>query len=142
MRELARRRYDPLDMFDEMRRSFDSFFGGMGFGRQGWPAVDIRQEEDRYVLEADLPGMTEKDVDIRVDRDVMVITSRKEEQKEEKEEGYLVRERRRASFQRSFVLPEDIDRNKIDARFHEGTLVVEMPRTEKTRPKQIPVKKG
>ncbi len=147
MRDLARRRhdlqtYDPLDVFEEMRRSFESFFDLPASGRHGQPAVDIRQEEDRYVLEADIPGLTEKDIDIQIDRDVLTFSSRREEKKEERMEGYLVQERRRSRFQRSFVLPSDVDRERIEAHFRDGMLVIDLPRTEKTKPRQIPVKKG
>lgn len=137
------RDWDPLDIFDEMRRSFESFFGGgPTLRRTGWLPVDIRQDENRYVLEADIPGMTEKDIDVRVDRDMLTISSHKEEEREEREEGYLLRERRRAAFQRSFVIPSDVDPDKIDARFHDGQLIIEMPRTEKAKPKKITVKKS
>ena len=137
-----RREWDPLDVFDEMRNSLDSFFGGgPSLSRPGRLPVDIRQDEDKYVLEADIPGMTEKDIDVRIDRDMLTISSSKEEEKEEREEGYLVRERRRSAFQRSFVIPGDVNPDKIDARFHDGQLTIEMPRTEKAKPKRITVKK-
>ena len=104
--------------------------------------MDIRQDEDKYVLEADIPGMTEKDIDVRIDRDMLTISSSREEEKEEREEGYLIRERRRSAFQRSFVIPSDVNPEKIEARFHDGQLVIEMPRTEKAKPKRITVKKS
>jgi HSP20 family protein len=144
MANIMRRRrgdWDPLDVFDEMRNTFESFFGSGPFGRTGWVPVDIRQEEDRYVVEADLPGCTEKDIDVRVDRDVLTISSKKEEKREEKDENYLLRERRQASFRRSFTIPADVDSEKIDAKFHNGQLTIDMPRSEKAKPRQIEVKK-
>jgi HSP20 family molecular chaperone IbpA len=133
-----------LDVFDDMRRTFEDFFASAPeVGREGRLAVDVRQEEDKYTLEADIPGMTEKDVDVRLDGDVLTISGNKEESQEEKrEEGYILRERRKSQFQRSLRLPPDVATDKIDARFNNGQLVIHMPRTEAAKPKKIDVKSG
>ncbi|MBD3292982.1 MAG: Hsp20 family protein [Armatimonadia bacterium] len=107
------------------------------------PAVDVKETDKAYLMEADLPGMSEKDVDIRVDGDTLTLASERSEEKEDKNAGYLRRERYWQSFRRSFRLPEDVQKDKIDARFHNGVLTIEMPRTgqsKKERGRRIQIK--
>jgi HSP20 family molecular chaperone IbpA len=111
--------------------------------RQGWaPAVDVKETDKAYILEADLPGLTEKDVDVRVEGDTLTLSSQKEEERKEEREGYLRRERYSRAFQRSFRLPDDVDRDKIDAKFEKGVLTLNLPRTgeQKESVKKIEVK--
>jgi HSP20 family protein len=144
---IRRRRSHPLGFFDEMRDFFKSFYEDLPSWDDftSWPheypAVDVREEKDRYRIEADLPGMTEKDVEVRVDNDVLTIASKKEEKMEEKKEGYLMRERRSASFRRRFRIPSDVDQDKINANFKEGILSLDLPRTGSAKSKLIEVKK-
>jgi len=126
-------------------RDLDSFFDSV-FDRDFWntgthyPKVDVREEKDRYVLEADLPGLTEKDVEVKVENNLLSISSSKKEEKEEKKNGYLVRERKEASFARSFVLPEDVARDKISAAFKNGLLTLTLEKAPEAQPKKIEVK--
>ncbi len=140
--------YDPTR---GLLRSFDSLFDGAldGFfddafvrGPRRHHSVDIREDEAAYVVEAELPGLTEKDIEVKVENDMLTIASRKEASREEKKGGYLLRERRSESFRRSFVLPADVDRQKIEARFENGLLVLSLPKSEAAKPKQIEVKKA
>jgi HSP20 family protein len=128
---------DFLRPFDEGLRSWDDF---LSWSRD-FPAVDVREEKDRYRIEADLPGMTEKDVEVRVENDVLSIASKKEEKREEKEEGYLMRERRSSSFRRRLRIPSDVDRDGIDAKFKDGVLTLDLPRTGDSKSKLIDIKK-
>jgi HSP20 family protein len=111
-------------------------------GRSIAPAIDVRAQDDRYLVEADLPGLDRKDIDFRVDEDTLTISSDKEEKTEEKDEGYIRRERYSRSFRRSFRLPDDVDREKIDAEFQNGVVTVTLPRTgeKKSVGRQIEVK--
>jgi len=133
--------YNPMSLID---RAFDSFFDDtFSWARPGdHHAVDIRESADAYVVEAEMPGLTDKDVEVKVENDLLTLASKTEASREEKKGGYLLRERRSASFRRSFVLPADVDREKIDARFENGLLVLRLPKNEAAKPKQIEVKKA
>jgi HSP20 family molecular chaperone IbpA len=125
-----------------MKRTFQSFFGDQPTLSTATPAVDVRRDEDKYVLEADLPGTSEDDVDVSLDGRMLTISSDATEEREEDDSGYMIKERRHHSFRRSFTLPDDADRKKIDAAFKNGVLTVEIPRSETAKPKKISVKGG
>lgn len=123
---------------------FDDFFDDI-FDNRIWdsgsfyPNVDIRNEGNKYILEADLPGLTEKDIDVKVENNILSISSAKEEKKEEKKDGYILKERRGYSFTRSFVLPKDVDMKKIQAQFKNGVLNVTLSKKPEAKPKKIEV---
>ena len=128
-----------LDM--EIDRLFDDLPDGNFWGFEGnYPKVDVREEKDGYVLEADLPGMSEKDIEVKVEHNLLTISSAKKEEKEEKKNGYLVRERRAYSFARSFALPEDVNREHIDAQFKNGVLTLILAKKPEAQPKKIEIK--
>jgi HSP20 family protein len=104
------------------------------------PAVDIREENDRYILEANLPGLTEKDVEVRVEDNYLTLSSRKTNEKTEGGIKYLMRERGESFFERSFILPKDSDRDKIEAHFKNGVLTLSIGRAEALKPRLIDVK--
>ncbi len=118
-------------------RFFDDDFFTMG---GNYPRVDVREKDGAYILEADLPGITEKDLDVKVDGNVLTISSKKDEEKKEEKNGYIVRERRSAAFRRSFVLPKNIDKAKIQAAFKNGLLTLNIPKEPAAEPKKIEVK--
>ena len=132
--------YRPYSLWNEMERSFGRFFEDRS--RYSGVAVDIREVEDGYVLEADLPGLAEKDIDVKVENDILTLSSVHEEKKEEERDGYLMRERRTAGFRRSFYLAKDIDREKIEAKLENGLLTVHLHKSETAKPRQIEVKKA
>jgi HSP20 family protein len=111
------------------------------------PKVDVKEEKDAYVMQMDLPGMTEKDVNVELDHNVLTISSRHEEEKEEKpeknakkEEGkWLIRERRVSQFSRRFTLPDDTNGEGVGATFKNGVLTVRIPRKELAAPKRIAI---
>ncbi len=104
------------------------------------PAVDIREEEDRYLLEAELSGMTEKDFDVQVHDNLLTISAKPAENAEEGTKKYVLRERTVSNFSRSFVLPKDVDRNRIDAEFRHGLLTLTLHKAESMQPRSIEVK--
>ena len=132
--------YRPYALFNEMERAF----GRLTHDRTPFtgPSMDIREEEEQYVLEAELAGLTEKDVEVKVENDILTLSRKVEEEKEDEKDGYVVRERRHASFRRSFYLPKDVDRDKIAAHFENGLLTLQLPKAEKAKPRQIEVKKA
>ncbi len=105
----------PADLFD-WDRVLDSFFEDVPVWNSRKPAVDIRQGENDYVMEVELPGLTEKDIELKVEENLMTLSSKQEESKEEKKDGYLLQERRKTEFKRSFVLPKEVDAEKVSAR--------------------------
>ena len=105
------------------------------------PAVDVRETEKSYVLEADLPGFDEKNIEIHLDGNTLTIQSKKEEVKEEKT-NYMVRERRSASFSRSFSLPENADRESVTASFKNGVLSVEIGKQAEAQKRLIEITKN
>jgi len=120
---------------------FDNFFNGDTFGlNRNYPTVDVREDGDRYIMEAELPGLTEKDIDVNLDDNLLTISSKKKEEKEEENEGYLIHERKAYSFKRSFVIPKDVNREKIDANFKDGLLILTMEKAPESKPKKIEVK--
>jgi HSP20 family protein len=135
-------RYSPntLGLLDNVSRWFDDFFVGPELGHSSIPAVDVRENDSEFLMEVELPGLTEKDIEVKLDNNLLTISSRKEEKKEEKKNGYIMRERKAASFSRSFVLPEGVDREKISAEFKNGVLNLSFPKTPTAKPKSIEVK--
>jgi len=106
------------------------------------PAVDVIESEKAYEITADLPGMDEKNIEIKVTDGVLTMKGEKQEEKEEKKKDYYLQERSFGSFQRSFELPESVDLDKIEASFKKGVLTVKLPKkAEAQKPaKKIEVK--
>ena len=132
-------------------RLFDRFTGGFGimpfptFRSESTfsipsPAVDINEDETSFKLSAELPGMTEKDIEVSVAGNTLVIRGKKRQEKEQKEKGYYLSERSYGEFQRSFVLPDGVDGAKIEANVAKGVLTVTLPKNPQAAPKKIEVK--
>ena len=143
MRTLVKYRPNGLrafGLFDEMDKIFDGFFredSGVHF-----PKVDVREDENSYLLEAELPGLTEKDVDVKVEENLLHISTNRDEKKQEKTNSYLMRERRSSQYHRTFVLPKDVDKEKIEAKFKDGLLTLKISKSESVKPREIEVKKA
>ncbi len=103
------------------------------------PAVDIEEREDAFLLQADLPGMAEDDIEVQVHEGVLVLSGRREHEEEEEREGYRHRERRHGSFSRSFRLGDRVDPDGIEAAYDNGVLSVRLPKREEDKPRLIPV---
>ncbi|MFZ2635696.1 MAG: Hsp20/alpha crystallin family protein [Rectinemataceae bacterium] len=127
---------NPFDLLD-------SIFTGDSFFNTGdrSPVVDIREDKDRYVIEAELPGLTEKDVKLELKDSVLTLStaSEKDDEKKAEDDSWIRRERRSFRFSRSFALPEDADSEKIEARFRDGLLTVELHRKPEAAPRLVPV---
>ncbi len=110
--------------------------------RHRTPEIDVYEENNNYVLEADLPGLTEKDIKLEVRNGELTFSTAKTEKSEEqsKKGRWIRRERREFQFARSFTLPEDVDENGIQATFKNGVLQVIMPKKPESTPKTIEVK--
>ena len=122
-------------------RWFDSAFQNSGHPSYAatTPIVDVQEKADAYHLEAELPGLTEKDFIVNVEHNLLTISSQQEHSEEREENGYVIRERRSGAFRRSFALPEDVDADQISATFKDGLLTLTVPKTGKAQARQIAV---
>jgi len=139
-------------LFDDFGQGFWKPFGRSLFAaeplfRRGltlatMPAVDVVESEKAYELTAELPGMDEKNIEVKVVNGSLTIKGEKQEEKEEKKKDYYLHERNFGSFERSFGLPEGVDADKIEANFKKGVLTVTLPKKpEALKPaKKIEVK--
>ncbi len=137
-------KWDPFKDLQAIQEKIDRIFEESLRGRDLatglWtPAVDIYETDDAIVLEAELPGMNEKDIDVRVEDNVLTIKGERKIEQERKEENYYRMERYYGAFQRSFTLPSNVETDKIKAEYKKGILKVVMPKKEQAKPKQIKV---
>jgi len=138
---IIKRKPTALDIFDldRLDRFIERFFEDTT-EEVKVPAIDIKEEKDKYIMEVELPGFTEKDVELKVENNVLTLSSKKEESKEESKKGYIRKERKSYSFSRSFNLPENTNVDKIKASFKNGILNIEIPKAPESQPKYIEVK--
>jgi HSP20 family protein len=148
---------DPWHSFrNEMDRLFDRFSGSFGMPSLrrmfDWepalqhgtslgfavPSVDVAEDDKAYKITAELPGLETKDVEISLTGDMLVIKGEKKEESEKKDKNYFMSERSYGSFQRSFALPDKIDRDRIAADLAKGVLTITLPKTAEA---QKPAKK-
>ncbi len=99
----------------------------------GIPAVDLVEQDKFYKITAELPGMEEKDIELKLSDSTLIIRGEKKEEKEEKKEGYYLSERYYGSFERRLQLPHGIDTSKIGATFKNGVLTVTLPKVAKAK---------
>lgn len=127
---------NPFDLIDQMLSS-----GDLPFSPNRAPVVDVLDEEKRYVIEAELPGISEKDVKLELkDGSLSLSASRDSADDEKKADGrWLRRERGEFKFSRSFFLPEDVDLEKIEAKFRDGLLTITLPKKAESAPRIVPV---
>ena len=136
--ERLRRQIDRL--FDEFpsRRGLLDFepFERFAEAFPATPAVDFVEKDKEYEITAELPGLDDKNVEVKLSSGVLSISGEKKEEKEEKKEGYYFSERRYGSFQRAFRVPEGVDADKIEASFEKGVLTVRLPKTPEAQKEQ------
>ncbi len=155
-------RAERISPFDSLRQEIDRLFDD--FRPFGWrtpstrslldmpsmrttewmvaPAMDLVEKDGAYEISAELPGLDENNVEVKVANDVLTIKGAKKEEKEEKDKDYHLSERRYGSFQRSFYIPEGVNVDKITADFSKGVLTVGLPKTPEAKKaeKKIEVK--
>lgn len=138
------RRTDPFRELGLLSRRLDDVFRGANGDSEAmasWtPSMDVIEQDDRILLRAELPGMTEEDVEITVENRHLTIQGEKKFEHEETEGNYRRLESRYGSFYRTFSLPNTVDQERIDARFSKGVLEIELPKAEQAKPKKISVK--
>jgi HSP20 family protein len=106
------------------------------------PAVDIYEDAKKVVLKLEVPGMEEKDLDIRVENNTLTVKGERKFEKDEKEENFHRIERRYGSFYRSFTLPTTVDTENVQASYNAGILKLDLNKKPEAQPKQIKVNFG
>ena len=142
-------RHDPWYFLNEMRDQLNKAYGGAGEGdsndhssvvtSQWRPAVDIKEEDTRFVLVADIPGVEPKDVEITMEDGVLSVKGERETEKKETGEGYSRSERVRGKFYRRFSLPDTADPDGIEAHGEHGVVTVLIPKKPVAQPRRIEV---
>ena len=139
--------YRPHPILNDFDRYIESFFGDSllspavrSFNRQ--PSVDIRETEKAYILDMELPGYNEKDIEIHVDGNSLSISSKQEDTRDvnEKAGTWVLRERRISSFNRSFKLPENANPEEVSAEFKNGILSMEIQKRAEAQKRTIQIK--
>jgi len=119
------------DFFKPWNEWLDS---GGAMGRiMNMPAVNITEQKDDYLVSLAAPGMKKEDFKIDMDGNMLTISSEKEETKEEKEKKFTRKEYNYSSFSRSFTLPDEVNKEKIDAKYEDGVLKISLPRKEEAK---------
>lgn len=133
------------NVFDDLLKPWNEWFdGGDLLTRQlSLPAVNITEHGDKYLVSLAAPGLKKDDFKIDLDGNMLTISSETEEKKEEKDKRFTRKEYNYSSFSRSFTLPEEINTDKIDAKYEDGILNISLPRVDDSKmklSKHIPVK--
>jgi HSP20 family protein len=126
---ITRRSFRPFGFFD------DDFFPVLTTKLNSSPAVNIREDDKNYVLDFAIPGLEKKDMKIDINEDVLTVSSELKKESEENKNGYKRKEFSYSSFSRSFYLPENVNREKIEAAYKDGVLTVSLPKQEEEKSK-------
>jgi HSP20 family protein len=144
-------RYDPFrdlrSLQDEMNRLFSSTFSRGGsdeqmFGGAWTPSVDIYENKDNIVLEAELPGMKSEDVNISIENNILTISGERKFEKKSEGDNFHRVERGYGSFTRSFTLPPTVSSENVTAEFENGVLHLTLAKREEAKPRRIEIKAG
>ncbi len=140
-------RRDPFRELNLLRSQMDRIFEDLvgrsdkeEWGKASWyPPVDIYETEGDIVLKAEIPGVDQKDMEIKVEDDTLILRGEKKVERDTKTENFLRAERAYGAFQRSFALPQTVDRENIKASLKKGVLTLILPKKEEVKPKQISI---
>jgi HSP20 family protein len=144
-------RWDPFREFstlqDRMNRLFRESYGPEGreeslTSTTFAPPVDVYEDEHNVTLKIEVPGIDEKDIDVRIENNVLTVHGERKLEKEEKEENFRRVERQYGSFTRTFTLPNTVDSEKVSANYDKGILKIGLPKKAEAKPKQIQVNVG
>jgi HSP20 family protein len=140
-RELSTMQERMNKLFDDVMRN--PYRSDEAMSTATWaPAVDIYETDKEIVMKAEVPEMLEKDIEIKVEDNVLSVSGERKMEKDIREENYHRIERSYGSFSRSFTLPQTVDREKIKASYKDGVLKVVLPKKEEVKPKQIKIDVG
>jgi HSP20 family protein len=138
-------RYEPINLFGRFNNEINRFLTGTMTQDEtapahDWvPAVDIREEDSRFILFADLPGVERSAIDISLEEGMLTIRGERRMENGEQTDGYQRRERMRGSFLRRFSLPDTVNAESISATVKDGVLQIEIPKQEKLQARKISI---
>jgi HSP20 family protein len=140
-------RYNPFNelraMQEQMNRLLDLAWSkeqGEEMREGAWqPLVDIYEDAEAVIIKAELPGMQQEDIDVKIENNTLVLRGERKHDHEIQKENYHRIERLYGAFQRSFSLPHTVDQEKVKASCDKGVLTITLPKKEETKPKQIKV---
>lgn len=139
-------RYEPWNTLSRLHRQIDDVFGTLAAGQTRseeaveWiPAVDIQEQDDRFIVRADVPGVQTKDLSVTADKNVLTVRGRREFDHTEQQNVYARRERLAGRFARRFTLPDNVDPAQITARHAHGVLELTIPKTRAAEPRRVAV---
>ena len=134
---------------NEMNRLFNTLFdqpnatGRNATGARRWiPAMDLVETADHYVLRADLPGLSDGDVNVQLEDNVLTVSGERKAEHETEQEGYYRLERAFGEFSRSLTLPQGVDPDGVQATFDRGVLEIQIPKPEQKKPRQVQISLG
>ena len=137
--------YKPINLFDQFNREINHLMNSTreqsaANDERSWaPAVDIREEDNRYLLIADIPGVKRDDVEITLEDGVLTVKGERNANHEESREGFVRNERVHGIFMRQFTLPDTVNADNISATVNAGVLEIEIPKQDKPEPRKITV---
>jgi HSP20 family protein len=133
-------RWEPFEIHSRMNDLFDENFGrSWATSGQWYPAVDILEDKDSYVIRAELPGMKKEDFSLEVKDGTLTLTGERKSEKPADGVVYRHAERVDGKFVRSFTLPETVKQDGIQASYRDGILEIRVPKAEEVKPRQIEV---
>jgi HSP20 family protein len=140
-------RYEPFSLLNQLQREVNRLFDTSRFSDEessvaasDWmPAVDIKEEKDRFIIQADLPGVDPKDIEITMENGILTLKGQRISETKEETEKYKRIERVRGTFLRRFSLPETVAADRIAAKSKNGVLEVVVPKGSATQPRKINV---
>ena len=144
-------RYDPWTSFEKLSNELNTLFNHRPLAHYSdnddsnvvtsrWtPAVDIKEEENQFVLFADIPGVDPKNIDITMEKNVLTVKGERSQETKEEKNGFKRVERVHGAFYRRFSLPDTADAESISAKGENGVLVITIPKKEKAQPRRISV---
>lgn len=136
--------WDPFDIVSDLQSEMNRAFSRSLVGRENWlrgfqPIMDVREENDHYLISADLPGLRKEDFKISIEGSRLTLQGERKEKKETKEKGCFYSERSYGSFSRTIEFPTEVQGDKVKATYNNGVLEVTLPKSESAKPKQIDV---
>ncbi len=141
--------YEPWNVLNRLNKDISGYFSGMpsavedgsSVATSSWtPAVDIKEEESRFVITADVPGVDPKDIEVTMENGVLTIRGERTVESETKDKDYRRIERRHGTFYRRFALPDYADAEEISANSKNGVLTLTIPKSDSVKPRKITVK--
>jgi len=144
---MAMVKWNPWREFEALNQGLDQWFnrdmstpnGGNGRHVSWVPQMDVKETDDAYVIEADLPGMTIENIDVQVESNRLFISGERQEEQNSQNDRYTHFERTYGQFQRTFTLPEAVNVEAVEAKYINGVLTVSVPKSVEAQAKRIAV---